>query len=226
MISLAAGLPAFNRASFDYFDGVVVVWLIVGLFRGRSRGMSQEILPTLQWIAIVALAGLFYSPLSAVIHDNTNRAFDVLWSNITAYILIAIAVHLVFLGLKRAVGEKLVGSDFFGRSEYYMGSVAGVIRFGCMLVVLCALMHSRVITKAERESTEKAQKQSFEDIRFPTYGSIQQAVLFDSFSGNLVETHLNNVMIASVTPLDIPKRQTLASQREAAIDAILAPPRK
>ena len=218
---LMAGLPAFNRSAFDYFDVIAVVWLIIGMLRGRKRGMSQEVLPTLQWLAIVVLAGLFYRPLSAVIHQNAGNAFDLLWSNILAYVLIAIAVHLIFIAVKHWFGEKLVGSDFFGRSEYYLGMLSGLTRFACMLVVLCALMNSRVVSKAEMERTEKIQKQNFEEIRFPTYGSIQQAVLFQSFSGNLIENHLHNVLIASTTPVDRPKGETIASKREATINAII-----
>jgi len=222
---LMAALPALNRGAFDYFDIIAVVWLIIGMFRGRKRGMSQELLPTLQWLAIVALAGLFYRPFSAVILQNTGNVFDLLWSNIIAYVLIAAAVHLLFIAIKHWVGEKLVGSDFFGRAEYYLGMLSGLIRFACMLVVLCALMNSRVVSKAEMERTEKMQKQNFEDIRFPTYGSIQQAVLFQSFSGNLIEKNLHSVLIASTTPVDRPKGETIASKREATINAILDPPK-
>jgi hypothetical protein len=188
--------------------------------------MSQEVLPTLQWITIVVLAGLFYHPFGVLIHQNTNNAFDVLWSNITAYVLIAIGVHLIFLALKRALGEKLVGSDFFGRGEYYLGTLSGLVRFACMWIFFCSLMNSRVVTQAEMARTEKMQKQNLEDIRFPTFGSVQHALLFQSFSGNLIENNLNNVLIASVTPVDRPKRDTIASRREAAIDAILDKPGK
>src|SRR6202012_4952568 len=106
--------------------------------------------------------------------------FEPLWSNIVAYVFIGFGVHLVYLWTKHLIQQKLVGSDLFGRAEYYFGMVAGMIAFACMLIVACALMNSRIYTKAELASTEKAQSDAFSDIRFPTFGSIQQEVLFQS----------------------------------------------
>jgi hypothetical protein len=75
---------------------------------------------------------------------------------------------------------------------------AGVVHFGCMFILLCALMNSRIITRAELAKTEKLQGDAFSDIRFPTYGSVQQAILFQSFTGSLIETNLSPVLIATV----------------------------
>jgi uncharacterized membrane protein required for colicin V production len=218
-------LPAFSGISYCYVDGIFAVWLIIGIFRGRKRGMTQELLPTLQWLAIVILAGLFYLPFSAIIFQNTGGAFSHLWSNITAYLLIAFAINLFFIWLKQTIGEKLTGSDLFGRNEYYLGMLAGLVRYACMFVVLCALMHSRVYTPAELADIEKFQKKSFEDIRFPTYPSVQHAVLTESYAGRLIEDHLYNVLIVSTTGSNKPS-ETIAKRREDTINAILGPQKK
>jgi uncharacterized membrane protein required for colicin V production len=219
-----AALPVLSGISYGVFDGVVVVWLLIGIFRGRKRGMSQELLPTLQWLAIVILAGLFYSPFSVAIFQNTSGAFTHLWSNVTAYLLIAFAINLFFIWLKQTIGEKLTGSDLFGRNEYYLGMMAGLVRYACMLIVLCALMHSRVYTQAELAETEKFQKKSFEDIRFPTYGSIQHAVLSESYSGRLIQANLYRFLIASVSARN--PAETIAQKRQETINEILGPPKK
>ncbi len=208
--------------SFNYFDGIVVVWLLVGVSLGRKHGMTQEILPTLQWLAILVLAGLFYLPFSLVIFQYTSGAFNILWSRITAYLLIAFATNLLFLWLKETIGEKLTGSDYFGRAEYYLGMMAGLVRFACIVVVLCALMNSRVYSAAELAETEKMQKKNFEDIRFPTYGTVQRAILKESFTGQLLENKMPRVLIASVLggkPVPSP-----AKKRDDSIAAILTSP--
>jgi len=219
-----AALPALSGISYGYFDGIIAVWLLIGIFRGRKRGMSQELLPTLQWLAIVILAGLFYPPLSGAIFQNTSGAFNHLWSNITAYVLIAFAINLFFIWLKQTIGEKLTGSDLFGRSEYYLGMMAGLVRFACMIVVLCALVHSRVYTRAELEETEKFQKKSFEDIRFPTYGSIQHALLTESYAGRFIQANLSRFLIASASAAK--PGETIAQKRQETINEILGAPKK
>jgi uncharacterized membrane protein required for colicin V production len=216
--------PASSQLSLNYIDLILVLWLIYGLYRGRKRGMSQELLPMIQWLAIVVAAGLFYKPFSKVILQNAH--FELLWSNVLAYVLIGFGVHLVYLWIKYAIGDKLVGSDLFGRGEYYMGMMAGMVRFACMWVALCALLNSRVITKAEMAKTEKAQSEAFSDIRFPTYGSIQHAILFESVSGKFIETKLDSFMIASVAPKAEQKGETLAHRKERLIDEVIGGPKK
>jgi hypothetical protein len=39
---LLGGLP------FNWFDGILFLWLLLGLVRGRKNGMTLELLPLLQ----------------------------------------------------------------------------------------------------------------------------------------------------------------------------------
>jgi uncharacterized membrane protein required for colicin V production len=197
LMAVAAAAPRVFNAKFNYFDIIAVAWLIVGWFRGRKRGMSQEFLPTLQWLAIVFVGGMYYQSLSVTVRQYTQ--FGPLWSNVTAYLIIAIGIHLVYKWFQGAFGEKIVANDPFGRGEFYLGMMAGVVRFACMIVVAMSLMNSHVQTSAELAQMEKFQAAWFSDIRFPTYGEFQQDVLVKSFSGQWVESHLKPAMIASVT---------------------------
>jgi hypothetical protein len=118
-----------------------------------------------------------------------------------------------------------VEKDPFGRAEFYLGMMAGVVRFACMLLVGLALMNSYVQTAAELAQTEKFQEAWFSDIRFPTYGEFQQEVLFKSFTGNLVESNLKSVLIASVNapnaPANTQKKESIAQKKNQEIDDIL-----
>jgi uncharacterized membrane protein required for colicin V production len=224
MMLVAVAAPVVSNAKFNYFDIFAVVWLFIGLLRGRKRGMSQELLPLLQWLGIVAAGGLLYFPFSAIVHRYTQ--FGGLWSNITAYLLIALGVHLIYLWFKQMLAEKLVETDPFGRGEFYLGMMAGVARFACMLVVGMALMNSRVGTQAELAQMEKFQAAWFSDIRFPTYGEFQQDVLLKSFSGKWVESHLKPVLIASVTSAGAQATRptdSIAQKKNREIDDILGP---
>jgi hypothetical protein len=102
--------------------------------------------------------------------------------------------------------------------------MAGLLRFACMLVVLCALMNSRVYTAAELAEDEKIQKKNFEDIRFPTYLSVQHTILVESFTGRVIEDNLHQVLIAPVKPEQ--PTETIAKKREDTINAILGPQKK
>ena len=49
--------------SVSWFDFVPVILLLVGVLRGRKRGMSEELLDTFKWLLIVVAAGFAYQPL-------------------------------------------------------------------------------------------------------------------------------------------------------------------
>jgi hypothetical protein len=186
--------------------------------------MSQELLPLLQWIGIVLVAGLLHGPLGLLIHQNSF--LSLLWSNIAAYLLLAGIVHLIYVLFKPVFTVKLVEKNPFGRAEFYLGMTAGAVRFACMLLAGMALMNSRVETEAELAKTEKFQKDNFSDIRFPTYGQFQQDVLFKSLSGNLVRSNLPSILIASVAPAPLLHGETNAPKNNKMIAEIPIQPAK
>jgi uncharacterized membrane protein required for colicin V production len=219
---ILAELPTvLTNARFDYFDIVAVLWLIIGLLRGRKRGMSQELLPLLQWVGIVIAAGLLYESFGQFIHHHTF--FSALWSYVTAYLLVAAGVHLIYFWFKQMLAVKLVEKNFFGRSEFYLGMAAGALRYACMLLAGVALMNSRIATDDEMAKSEKFQKENFSDVRFPTYGGLQRDVLVKSFSGNWIRSNLKSVMIASVTNATSVQLETNAPKNTNMIAIVPSP---
>ena len=210
----------FKNLAFGYFDAMVLIWLVVGLLRGRKLGMTQELLPVSKWVAIVLLGGYFNQPLGAFIRQNTAGAFDAQWSAITAYALIALVLALFFSLLKHWLGDKLTGSDVFGRYEYYAGMLAGLVRFACMLLVLLALMHSRVVSRAELDAINAQMKKNLEDIHPPIYmyGCIEQAVFSQSVSGGFVQTKLSDLLLPTVAPPERPAADSVKKKLQDAID--------
>jgi hypothetical protein len=99
--------------------------------------------------------------------------------------------------------------------------MAGVVRFACIMLAAMALMNSKVKTAAELAQTEHFQADNFSGVRFPTYGQLQQDVLFKSFTGSFVETKMKAILIASVNSGPPAKKQTLAQTRNQTLDEIL-----
>jgi uncharacterized membrane protein required for colicin V production len=212
----------FAHLSFNYFDILVVVWLLIGVLRGRKRGMSQELLPLTKWITLIIIAGLCYRFPAGLMQSYLG--FSPVPANVTSYLLIAVIIQLIFSAIKNAIGEKIVGGDLFGRGEYYLGMIAGPLRFACMVIFLLSLLHARIVSKEELAETEKMQKQNFEDIRFPTYGSIQQAWLVTSLTGRNVQTYMPTLLINSPSNAPSSKKgssDTIAHREQDTINRVL-----
>src|SRR5215213_4524023 len=99
--------------NISVFDGFFVAFLIVGILRGRKRGISEELLDVLQWIAIVVCAAFAYPAIGGLLINFA--AFPPVLGNVFGYVLTTLIVVFLFRILKRGVGEKLVQGDVFGR---------------------------------------------------------------------------------------------------------------
>jgi len=150
-----------NNLPFNWFDILLLVWLVMGIFRGRKRGMSAEVMTFLQWIAIVIVCGVTYEPAGKWL-SQTSHVFGLLFSYVAAYLVIAGLVALAFVFLKRSFGGKLVGSDAFGKSEYYLGMPAGMVRFASMMMFALALINARFYSQQEIQAYKKYQMENFD----------------------------------------------------------------
>jgi membrane protein required for colicin V production len=210
-----------DAIKISWVDITIIALLIVGVFRGRKRGLSVELLDLIMWLAIVVGAGFLYEPGGKMLAQLS--VFSLLFSYITVYILAAITIAIFFAVLKRALGSKLAGSDAFGRGEYYLGMVAGMLRFACIVMVVMALLNSRLYNFEEVQAREQSQENNFGTIRFFRLYSLQADVFKDSWAGRLTHDYLGIVLIKPTRPEEksLGNDNAVARRRERGVNEIL-----
>jgi uncharacterized membrane protein required for colicin V production len=199
-----------NNLPFNWFDVLVVVVMIVGLRSGRKHGMSDEMIGMFMWLAIAFGCAFIYSPVGNLIASGT--VFSRLSSYLMAYLGGAILLLGLFAYLKRSVGGKLLGSDVFGKSEFYLGMVAGFVRFTCMLIVGTALLNARSYNSVEISNDLKYQNDVYGSNFFPSLYEVQSQVFEKSIMGPFIKNQLSFLLIESTTP-----EQKQIKQREFAL---------
>lgn len=205
---------------FSWFDLAVIGLIALGMYRGRTRGMSEELLDVMKWLAIVVAGGMVYRPVGKFVAGYTQ--FPTATCYVAAYLFVIITIRMFFGWIKRAAGEKLVGSDVFGSSEYYLGMMAGTLRFVCYVIVGMALLNAKHVTAEERANLARVQYENFGDISFPTISSIQQTVFAESASGKFAKQYLTGQMIVpDSADRRSGARDTIGRQRERAISEII-----
>jgi len=188
-----------DKLPFNWFDLVIVIVLLVGIQRGRKRGMSEELLPLIKWLAIAFGAALVYEPVGRMIADG-SPVFDLLFSYLMAYLGAALVIAILFAGIKRLLGGKLLGSDVFGRNEYYLGMLAGMARYTCMLVAALALLNARFFTPAEVQAENNYQQDVYGSNFFPTLHTLQSQVFERSLAGPWIKQQLGFLLIRPTLP--------------------------
>lgn len=169
----------------NWFDLLVVMVILLGINRGRKHGMSEEMMVMLQWLAIVFVGAFLYHPLGDMLAE-TSPMGHLFWY-ITVYISLAVLTKLAFLMFKKVTGGKLIASTTFGGAEYYLGMVAGAVRFLCMLIVGLALLNAPYYSKAQIQAATAYQNDMYGADLFPGLSDIQKQIFKDSLVGSLVQ---------------------------------------
>lgn len=214
----AAGGPASASTEMSgvWFDVLTVVVLGWGIFRGRKRGMSEELLSLLQILTILTVCSLYYRPAGDWFAQMAGVTH--LFAYLFVYVAMVMVIALVFGATRRAVGEKLVSSDLFGRMEYVLGMLAGMIRYGGYLVIALALLNAPVYTREEIQAEVDAQLRNLGSQFFPTPGQLQQSIMKKSFCGQWVQRNLESLLIRPTPTTDaasgVGKRPTLKEIKE------------
>jgi len=188
----------------NWFDVFVVIFLGVGAFVGRKRGMSQEVLPLFKWITLALVCGFCYQPIAIEIANDTM--FSLFAASLLAYLGLALVVYGVFALVGSKLGGKIVGSDAFGASEYYLGIFSGIIRFACILIFGLALLNARLFSDVEISARQKYVQQNFDNDFFPALYQVQDNVFKESITGPVIHKNLDFLLIKPAFPDTKPLR--------------------
>jgi hypothetical protein len=111
-----------------------------------------------------------------------------------------LVIAIAFAYLKKAVGGKLLGSDVFGRTEFYLGMVAGVVRFSCVLIAGLAMLNARLYTRGEVQDELNYQNDVYGSHFFPTLQTVQSQVFERSMTGPWIKDRLSILLIKPTAP--------------------------
>jgi uncharacterized membrane protein required for colicin V production len=186
------------KMPFNWFDVAVVFVLAFGYWRGRKNGMSKELLPLFYWLITVIVAGFGYPYVGdyfiqqgiakklASFSDLKEKTAAYVW----AYLLIVVVVRGFYSLAKKLFKKRLEGSNLFGSSEYYLGMVSGVIRYGCIIVSVLALANAPVYTAADLEAQRIYNNrwfgggmEGYSGNFIPAMSEFQELVFKDSLTG-------------------------------------------
>ena len=200
-----------DELPINAFDLTLVLVLIGGLLVGRKHGMSQELIGVLKWVAILFVCSAIYEPGGEFVKGFTH-VFGLLACYLIAYLAGAAVIMILFALAKRLLGGKLIGSDAFGRAEYYLGMGSGLVRASCIVVFALALLNARYFSPTEIKAMQRFQDDVYGSNYFPTLSSVQRTVFEKSICGSWIKQNLSFLLIKP-TPPDT----TALHQKDAAL---------
>jgi membrane protein required for colicin V production len=121
-------------ASFNWYDIVVAVALLYGVWSGVRMGLFGEILRVVGMILMIVAALHFYIPVGNWLKSVTRLSEEP--ARLTAFVVIALAVYLIALAVRNFVTGKVKKFKFWALTDNLGGAVAGLVR---MTVVMAAV---------------------------------------------------------------------------------------
>lgn len=177
----------------NFFDILLVALLIVGILRGRKRGLSEELMTLLLWVSMVIVCAVTYKPVGLWMESVSPMSR--LFCFVASYITIAIIYSSLFIFVKKRLGGKLIGSDVFGKGEYYLGMPAGMFRFACISLFALALLNARQYTDQEIAAARTYTQDVYGSDFFPDLHEAQTLVFEDSLTGPPIKKYASFLLI-------------------------------
>ena len=198
---------SFDKLTFGWFDLALVLVLAFGLWRGRKRGMSRELLPFLMWLTIVIGGAFGYQILGDELVQTgyIRKIFGLnvverTAANLTAYLSIAFVVWVFFAILKNLFKTKVEGANAFGNGEYYLGMFAGFTRYACMSLFVLALINAPTYSAGELQRRAAYNKQWFggglyDGNYIADLPTVQNSIFRQSILGPVIKANLSVLLI-------------------------------
>jgi uncharacterized membrane protein required for colicin V production len=205
----------YQQFAFNWFDVALVCLLAFGFWRGRKHGMTKELLPTLQWLSILLVAGFGHVFLANWLQRMgfVRQVFGGQFRErtaalLSAYLAIALVIVMIFTALRRKYNPQLETSNVFGGNEYYWGVVAGLVRYLCLVLVALALLNAPFYT-AEDIAKQKAYNnrwyggglKDYNGDFIPTVYEVQDSIFKQSLLGPFITGNLSMLLINSGDPV-------------------------
>ena len=104
----------------NWFDIIAAGMVILGVFLGRRRGMSGELLDLITWLLVVFVGAWLYQPVGRLMVDTmgTGRVDeDTIRELIRSHFALTPADIIKSLDLRRPIFKQTAAYGHFGRNE-------------------------------------------------------------------------------------------------------------
>ena len=194
----------FNKIPYTWFDVVVILVVFYGISLGRKNGISQEWFPCLKWLVMIVTGALTYRVAGDLLYTqllplNLNLGRSICY--ICVYLAVIFVCKIIFDRIYAALPEAWTkGSDFFGKWEYYLGMLGGVLHVSCILLAALAIINCPHYSSEEIVGGEQFQQAWFGTNLFPDFQTFQRSIFKQSFVGNTVLHQADGLLMASYQP--------------------------
>ncbi len=136
-------MAAETAANWNWYDIVVGVMLLYGIWSGVRTGLFGEILRVIGLVAMLVAALRWYIQLGNAVQSATKMPEEP--ARLLAFVLMAIIVYLAVRAVRNFVQSRLKKMTFWAFVDNFGGAAAGLVRMVVVmgfLTIMISLMRS------------------------------------------------------------------------------------
>ncbi|NQU10224.1 CvpA family protein, partial [bacterium] len=122
----------------NWYDFVVLVVLLFGLWSGVRAGLSSELIATLGLLLVILLAPTCYPPVGAWIQDHSRFAVE--HANLLAFVAIAVVIYGLTVILREFTRRRRQRRAWPALIETVGGGLAGILRLAVFMTCVTILL--------------------------------------------------------------------------------------
>lgn len=122
-----------HAVTFNWYDFVVLLALIFGVWSGTRAGFLGEIIRAVGLVVMAIAALRYYQPLGDWLHTKTGLATEP--ANLISFIVLAAVVYALFVGLRSLLHRKMKKASTPAFVENTGGGVLGTVRM--LTIMIC-----------------------------------------------------------------------------------------
>jgi membrane protein required for colicin V production len=122
----------------NWYDVVVVVALLYGVWSGLRAGLMGEIIRVIGLVLMIALAFTLYQPVGDLIQNHSQWSEET--AHLIAFVSIAVVVYLISLAVRLALHRHMQKMKLGALVENIGGAFAGVVRMTLIMAWLTVIL--------------------------------------------------------------------------------------
>jgi hypothetical protein len=197
LIEIPPLLGAINLR-LNFFDALFIGLVGYGFHQGKRDGASGTWMSFLQWLVIALPGGLMGGLFGSLFRSLLGAS--PYWSQLFGYVGWLLLVCGGFSYLSSQGKDEAIDGDKFGRMEYPLGILGGMLKHFFILLMVMSFLNARVYTPQQLTADRQAQIEEFGTALFPTRASLYAMAFSTSFFGPRINTVFGWALLQPVMP--------------------------
>jgi len=203
-------------SSLNWFDALAVVFVGFTVWRGYHKGAAEELLPTMQWTAVVFAGAYTHQYFGQLLRTASGANLATCYA--TVYLGEVLVFLVVFRWLRKMLTDRIVAAQIFGKTEHVLGLVLAAVKSVAGVLLVVAILNAFDMAPTRKWLQKHGNDPTFQALALTISERIQRDIAIDSFSGGTLRKKFPHLLATPVQIGTAPDASGAIQERRRLLD--------